>query len=212
MTVGDLLALAQGEIGEAESPAGSNSCKYNTWYYGHEVHGGSYPWCMVFVQWLFWTLGEPLPLRTASCSALLSWYRTHMPERVKATPEPGDIVIYTFGHTGIVESVSGSAFTAIEGNTPSGSVMRCLRDISKVSGFIRVKTEEKMTKEEFYEMFVESMERYRRELGERPCSDWAEGEIANASELKITDGTRPMDFATRQEVMLMARRAVRGDA
>lgn len=215
----ELVDLARGEIGERESPAGSNSCKYNTWYYGREVRGSAYPWCMVFVQWLFAKLGEPLPLKTASCSALLSWYKTNMPECVKENPEPGDIVIYSFGHTGIVESVSGGRLTAIEGNTSYGSdtnggmVMRRVRNISQAIGFIRVKfQEETMTKEEFYKLFTESMDRYRQEMSEKPCSDWAKDEIDEAVELKITDGTRPMDFATRQEVMLMAKRAVKGDA
>lgn len=54
MTVPEqVLSLARGEIGVKESPAGSNQVKYNTWFYGREVSGAAYPWCMAFVQWVF---------------------------------------------------------------------------------------------------------------------------------------------------------------
>ena len=48
-----LLELARGELGTRESPAGSNRVKYNTAYYGREVSGAAYPWCCVFIWWLF---------------------------------------------------------------------------------------------------------------------------------------------------------------
>ena len=51
MTEKELLRIATAEIGTKENPAGSNKVKYNTWYYGREVSGKAYPWCMVFVQW-----------------------------------------------------------------------------------------------------------------------------------------------------------------
>lgn len=47
------LARAQAEVGVKESPAGSNKVKYNTWYYGKAVSGSAYPWCAVFVSWVF---------------------------------------------------------------------------------------------------------------------------------------------------------------
>ncbi len=214
MTVNELLTLARRELGNNESPPGSNNIKYNTWYYGREVEGSEYPWCMAFVQWLFYTLGNPLPLKTASCSALLSYYKTWQPKNVKTEPEPGDIAIYTFGHTGIVETVNGDSFTAIEGNTAVGNdfgeVMRRSRTKKQVSSFIRWDfEEEKMDFNEFYKLFKESMEKYRGELSEKKCSAWAEKEAAEAALHGITDGTRPMDFATREDVMVMAERAVK---
>ena len=98
-----------------------------------------YPWCMAFVQWCFAQAGQTLPCKTASCSALLNFYRQNFPECVKAKPNAGDIVIYTFGHTGIVESVSSGEFTAIEGNTSiagsqSNGGMVCPREGRAVGG------------------------------------------------------------------------------
>ena len=47
------MALASEQVGVTEYPSGSNKVKYNTWYYGWAVSGSSYPWCAVFVSWIF---------------------------------------------------------------------------------------------------------------------------------------------------------------
>ena len=73
--VKQILAVAQAELGVAESPANSNNVKYNTWFYGKAVSGAAYPWGMAFVQWGFNQAGMQLQYLTASCSALLRWYQ-----------------------------------------------------------------------------------------------------------------------------------------
>ena len=85
-------------MGVTESPAGSNRTKYGKW-----MGLDGQPWCMSFVQWCFHQAGTPLPHKTGSCSALLNWYQKNRPECVVKDPQPGDIAIFTFGHTGIVE-------------------------------------------------------------------------------------------------------------
>ena len=67
-----VLSIARRELGTKESPANSNRVKYNAWYYGREVSGSAYPWCMVFVQWVFAQAGVKLPVKTASCGALMN--------------------------------------------------------------------------------------------------------------------------------------------
>lgn len=47
------MQLAAEQIGVTEYPSGSNKVKYNTWYYGKTVSGSAYPWCAVFVCWVF---------------------------------------------------------------------------------------------------------------------------------------------------------------
>ena len=145
----DVLAVAAGELGVREQPANSNRVKYNDWYYGREVSGSGYPWCMAFVQWCFAHAGAPLPFKTASCGALLHWYRENQPECIVANPQPGDIAIFDFpggadtDHTGIVESVGESTVTTIDGNTGTtsdangGAVMRRTRNRSSVRAYIR---------------------------------------------------------------------------
>ena len=127
-TANELLAIARKQLGICENPPGSNNVRYNTWYYGREVMGSAYPWCMVFVQWVFAQAGVKLPVRTASCGALMNaakaagcWVTTDF--------RPGDVVIYDFpggaatDHCGIVETeLPDYGVQAVEGNTSqSGS-------------------------------------------------------------------------------------------
>ena len=147
-TVSELLEIARRQIGVKECPPNSNNVRYNTWYYGREVSGAAYPWCMVFVQWVFDQAGVKLPVRTASCGALMQsaqsagcW--------VTGDYRPGDVVIYDFpggaatDHCGIVESVDGTYISAIEGNTSSasdadgGAVERRARKFSQIVGAVR---------------------------------------------------------------------------
>jgi len=48
-----IIARARGELGVKEAPYGSNKVKYNTWFYGKAVSGSDYPWCAVFICWVF---------------------------------------------------------------------------------------------------------------------------------------------------------------
>lgn len=58
-----------------------------------------------------------------------------------------------------------------------------------------------------YEQWKQYMEQYRRELSGIPGPNWGVSEISQAVEMGITDGTRPQDLATRQEVVSMIVRA-----
>lgn len=147
MSIGEkVLAIAEAELGVAESPSGSNKVKYNTWFYGKEVSGAGYPWCMVFVNWCYAQAGYPLPTPhevSASCSGVLNWYKKTQPQCIVTAPEKGDIIIYNFGHTGIYYGGAVNLVYAIEGNTSrgndtnGGTVMRRNRERSQVAGFIR---------------------------------------------------------------------------
>ena len=84
-TAKDILAVARKELGVKESPANSNNVKYNTAYYGQEVWdgkaGGKFPWCMVFIWWLFHR-AEADGLfyggrKTASCGTLMDYAKSH---------------------------------------------------------------------------------------------------------------------------------------
>lgn len=127
-TAKEVLAIARKQIGICENPPNSNNVRYNTWYYGREVMGSAYPWCMAFVQWVFAQAGVKLPIRTASCGQLMNaakaagcWVNTGF--------LPGDVVIYDFpggaatDHCGIVETeLPDYGVQAVEGNTSqSGS-------------------------------------------------------------------------------------------
>lgn len=116
------LEMCQAEVGTTENPPNSNNVKYNTWFYGHEVSGKDYPWCMAFVQWCFNNAGLTLPVHTASCSVLLDYYQKSHPDLVVQTPKPGDIMLFAnYSHTGIVKAVNGNELETIEGNTSPGT-------------------------------------------------------------------------------------------
>ena len=147
-TVSELLDIARRQIGVKESPPKSNNVRYNTWYYGREVNGKAYPWCAVYVAWVFDQASVKLPIRTASCGALM---RAAQSAGCWVTGDyrPGDVVIYDFpggaatDHCGIVESVDGTYISAIEGNTSSasdadgGAVERRARKFSQIVGAVR---------------------------------------------------------------------------
>lgn len=139
-----ILDIARAEIGNKESPPGSNRQKYGKAYGWDGV-----AWCAIFVWWCFHRAEADalLPTKTASCWQLMDaakkaglW--------VTSSFHPGDVLIYQFGasyHTGICESVSGNTVTAIEGNTGisndanGGAVMRRKRNVTFVKGAVRPK-------------------------------------------------------------------------
>ena len=144
-----VLAAAAKEIGTVEIPAGSNRVKYNQWFWGREVSGASYPWCMAFVQYIFSSSGLPLPVHTASCTVLANYAKTNK-QWVTKDFKPGDILFMHWSksatateHTGIVESVHSTYITTIEGNTSltsqdnGGAVMRRNRAFANITGAYR---------------------------------------------------------------------------
>lgn len=209
MTASEILKIAAGELGYTESPKNTNRTKYGKWF-GFDGR----PWCMMFVQWCFAEAGEALPYKTASCSGLLNWYEKQRPENVFYTAKPGDIVIYNFGHTGIVESISGTMVTAIEGNTSAdnkgsqdngGGVYRRKRSKSLVTAYIRPAYEEE-EEEMSYEKFKEYMNRYITELSKQPPAEWSQEARAWAEKNGYINGDENGEkkykkFTTREEMI-----------
>ncbi len=144
----DVLETACSQLGVTEQPPHSNRVKYNAWYYGQDVAGAAYPWCMAFVQWCYDRAGAALPFKTASCGALLRWYRANRPACIVSAPRPGDIVIFDFpgggvtDHAGIFESAAEGFVTSIDGNTGGtddangGAVLRRRRGANTVAAYI----------------------------------------------------------------------------
>ena len=210
MTGRDVALLAATQVGIRENPPNSNNVRYNTWYYGREVSGSAYPWCMVFVQWVFAQLGVALPQRTASCGALMRAAQMSG-QWVTENYHPGDVVIYDFpggaatDHCGIIESVTDSCVVAIEGNTGSGSdadggqVQRRSRAWSVIVGAVRAK--------DLAEEVTEEMEdRYDTVAG---CPSWAQATVDKLVALgyltgnsgKVDDQGRPADLDLSRDML-----------
>lgn len=148
-----VLNVARSNIGYHET--GNNITKFaaERWdneFYGWELTGQ--PWCDVFADYCYCQpfgiqLGAAITYQrvgggSALCSASAQYYKNN--GAWYTTPQPGDqVFFYVSGginHTGIVETVNGSQFTTIEGNT-SDMVARRTYYIngSTVAGFGRPK-------------------------------------------------------------------------
>lgn len=193
MTGADVLRVAARQIGVCEQPAGSNNVPYNTWYYGHPVHGPEYPWCMTFVQWVYTQAGGVLPFLTASCGSLLRWYRDHQPDCIKPEPVPGCIVIFdlpgtssTTDHTGLFVALEDGMIKTIDGNTGSGNdanggcVQQRKRKVSEVKPVYIVPRELKEEKR---------MDRYDNMAEIRAAAPWAVDTVTKLIECGALTGT-----------------------
>lgn len=134
-TVNAVLRRAQSQLGVHEDPPGSNQTPYSEWY------GTRGPWCGMFVSWVFFFAGLPLPASTAKGFAYTpsgaAWFQRR--SQWTHTPKPGHVLFFNWpgdginriSHVGIVESVrADGAVITIEGNTGAaygGSVMRRVR-------------------------------------------------------------------------------------
>ena len=216
-TAEKILEIARSQIGTRESPANSDNVKYNTVYYGREV-SGKYPWCAVFVWWVFREAGAPELYygggETAYCPTLMSFHKNQ-----KVTDyRPGDIVFFNFsgrssaGHVGICESWDGTYITTIDGNTGSasedngGAVLRRRRHKKFIVGAYRPEYQEDddMTQDQFNSF----MDNYLKAIAKEPASDWAKPFIQTAIDVgAMTDvgGTieRPKSWMTREELSVV---------
>ena len=147
MKAQDAIRKATDYVGVKEFPPNSNNVIFNTWYYHTTVSGSGFPWCAVFISFIF--AGTKLCLKTASCLKMLEWFEAR--KQIVKTPAVGDIVFYKFSgnnrrtnHVGIVAGVKkDGSIIAIEGNTSTGNdcnggcVMYRERSLKNVVAFAR---------------------------------------------------------------------------
>lgn len=141
------LAFAVDEIGNHESPAGSNCQKYGAWYGFNCV-----AWCAIFESYCFGHTGSPF-YRYAACEQIYADAAAGR-NRLKLvwSPMPGDIAIWNlhgdpFAHTSFFERWIDEAvgtFYDVAGNTGpasmsnGGEVLRQTQNKGAVSHFVRV--------------------------------------------------------------------------
>ena len=150
VTATQVLDLARSQLGTKATD--TKRCKYNKWYYGADVSGAEYDWCVVFLMWLFYQLGasELLFEKTANVGIIAKQFLAKG-RLVKKNYKAGDLVIFswsgaastwiqgvkTLDHIGIIEKVnSDGTYTTIEGNTgntKNGEVKRCIRYAYQIS-------------------------------------------------------------------------------
>lgn len=142
--IAKVMELAFSYVGTKEEPPNSNNVCFNTRYYGREVSGSNYPWCMAFLWSLFDEAGlsKEFGKKTASCTT----FRDSNKDKIITKGfKRGDIILYNFNsksidpftstcyHCGICVSTTSTTITTIEGNTSvesndnGGSVMKRIR-------------------------------------------------------------------------------------
>lgn len=196
-----VLEIARKEIGVTELPPGSNKVKYNTWFYGREVSGASYPWCCAFVCWVFDQVGcLGLLRKTGGCTTLMNWFKGKGLLVPAKEAKPGDIVFYQFDkdayadHVGIVERRTSTGIVAIEGNTSvtsddnGGAVMRRNRKWSCIMAVARpdwnlvskeppaLPSKDEVEDDDMMDVakFKELWNEMRRELQDNDSGKWSE--------------------------------------
>jgi cell wall-associated NlpC family hydrolase len=139
------IAVARGEIGQAEQPPGSNDSPRIAQYRSAVAGAGVGPWCADFVSWAARQGGVPLGENGEgfqSVSALYEWAQ-RSGRAVPASagpPQPGDLIVWGGEHVGIVEAVDpdGTIHT-IEGNSSDQVSQRSYGpDGGGASGYVRL--------------------------------------------------------------------------
>jgi hypothetical protein len=139
-----MLAAAQGEVGQAEMPPGSNDSARIAEYRGATAGSGVGPWCGYFVSWAARQAGVPIGEQgqgMGSVAAIMDWgQRTGRALPAGSTPQAGDLIVWGGRHIGMVESVdaNGSIHT-IEGNSSDQVSRRTYGpDGGGATGYVRV--------------------------------------------------------------------------
>ena len=167
-TASKLIKIAQAEIGYCEKATNSqldsktaNAGKNNYTKYGRDLYAAGYyngnkngvAWCDVFYDWCVYQLcgknakiAQVLQYQTGDCGAgcrfSAQYYRKA--GRFYSSPKPGDQIFFgTVGaeqHTGMVESVTSTHVTTIEGNQ-NNKVSRCTYKLTdkSIAGYGRPK-------------------------------------------------------------------------
>ena len=87
-----LIETARGQVGTARRPI--NNVKYNTSYYGVEVSGKQFKWCVVFIWWCMQKCHVPMSIfpKSALVFAVRDWYKARDRFLSASTmPKKGDL-------------------------------------------------------------------------------------------------------------------------
>jgi len=137
-----MVAIASREVGQAESPPGSNNSPRIAQYRSATAGSpGPGPWCAYFTSWVAREAGAPVGPNGSgfgSVDALYAWaQQAHKALPKGATPQPGDLIVWD-EHIGIVESVGpNGVVNTIEGNS-SDKVTRRQHPAGSEVGYVRL--------------------------------------------------------------------------
>ena len=138
-----VIAAAEGEVGQAEQPPGSNDGPRIAVY--RSAVAGSSPgqmWCAYFASWAAAQAGVPLGDHgqgLGSVDQIRSWASsTGRLISGDTVPQPGDLILFGSDHVGIVEGVAADGtITTVEGNS-GDAVSRRTRAPGEATDFVRL--------------------------------------------------------------------------
>ena len=222
-----VIEAARRHIGVRESPPNSNNVIFNTVYYGRPVSGSQFPWCAVFVWYVFREVGLSRLYfggeRTAYVPALLTFARRNGLFHASGF-KPGDLAIFDWSgrrqaanHIGIITEVRASSIVTIEGNTSigndsnGGQVMERVRATSLVTGVYRPEYEDDKENESNEEKTMVqnnqamSIDEIRAKLTSlagtgAAHSDWAQAAVGRTAQLGLFNGDGAGNFGWGQLV------------
>ena len=120
----EIMKLAKSYVGTKESPAYSNNVIFNTHYYGHEVSGGNYSWCVVFVWDIFRMAGASNLFcdgkKTAWVDTVRDWAKAKGLVVPKDQGRHGDLMLFDWNHNG-----SGDHVGFVDAKNTDGSYQTC---------------------------------------------------------------------------------------
>lgn len=140
-----VVGTARGEIGQVESPPGSNDSDRIAEYRTAVPGAAAGPWCAYFASWVAAQNGTPLGENGkgfARVDDVYAWARRTgraVAAGPATQPKPGDLIIWD-EHMGIVESVTPDGrMTTIEGNSSDSVAQRTYgRDGGGAIGYVRM--------------------------------------------------------------------------
>jgi hypothetical protein len=140
---GQMVAIAERQLGQAEQPPGSNESPAITQY--RTATAGAIPgapWCAYFASWVAQQAGAPLGASgqgLGSVSEIWSWAQgvgRALPNGPGVVPRPGDLIVFGDEHVGIVRGVlPDGRIQTIEGNYES-KVAANIRSPTEATGYV----------------------------------------------------------------------------
>ena len=138
-----IVAIAEGQLGQAEQSPGSNESPAIAQY--RSATAGSIPgapWCAYFASWVAQQAGEPLGASgqgLGAVSEIWSWAQSTgraVPNGPGVVPKPGDLIVFGSEHVGIVRNVLPSGqIQTIEGNYEN-KVAANVRSPTEATGYV----------------------------------------------------------------------------
>jgi hypothetical protein len=142
---GNVVSIAESQIGQAEQPPGSNDSPAIAAYRSATpgAQAGE-PWCAYFVSWVAQQAGEPLGNQGQGLGYvgdIWSWAQQSgraIPNGPGVVPAAGDLIVFGDHHVGVVEKVlpNGSVET-VEGNY-NNQVSQVTRSPTEATGYVRM--------------------------------------------------------------------------